>query len=436
MTILIFTSLDSQNSINDISKQKENRITDFYEYVNSDWLIETKISENGIVVNNWGILWDKITEKSIEILSGNTNYDLDEEHLFVLEQMQNFYQSASLNKQYSDERKRVALIQKQYPMLFGILFSEITISDEKEKQINIIINYLKDAYLNKIVNNDKIGNHYREFFLEKLSTMKFEIGAPKLSSFPKISKNGKATVKKNIEVAREYQLQKITSGCNTGWNSPPFETHCFYNFHDNKIKIYAGILYDSHYIEADDFVFAFATIGRTIGHEMTHAFDNVGQNFDKNGNYVNWFEKLFSGALFGKNDLDKTYDSLIKQFNRFTIQDSLHIDGRKTLQENFADLGGVEVSLLALNLFIEDNLNQLCEEDILKMKRYFYIYYAQFWREKATPEFERSTLNRAHTPQKFRLIGPIYNQNEFYDFFEIDKNTEYYIPKNKRISIW
>ena len=169
---------------------------------------------------------------------------------------------------------------------------------------------------------------------------------------------------------------------------------------------------------------------------MTHAFDNVGQNFDKNGNYVNWFEKLFSGALFGKNDLNKTYDSLIKQFNRFTIQDSLHIDGRKTLQENFADLGGVEVSMLALNLFIEDNLNQLCKEDILKMKRYFYIYYAQFWREKATPEFERSTLNRAHTPQKFRLIGPIYNQNEFYDFFEIDKNTEYYIPKNKRISIW
>lgn len=414
----------------------EQEIKDFYEYVNSDWLEETTIPKNGVVVNNWGILWDKITEKSIEILSGNTQYNLDKEHSFTLEQLQNFYKSASLDEHYSDESKRVALIQEQYPLLLGIIFSKITISDEKEKQINIILNFLKEAYRNKIENSDKIGDYYKDFFLEKLSTMKFKIGAPKLSSLPRIPENSKTSVSKNIEAAIEYQQQKINSGFNSGWNSPPFETNCFYNFQDNKIKIYAGILFDSYPAKAGDFPLFFATIGRTIAHEMTHAFDKVGQNYDKNGNYVNWFEKLFSGALFRKNDLDKINDSLIQKFNQYTIQDSLHIDGRKTLQENFADLGGVEVSLLALKLYIEDNLKQFSEEDMLKMKRQFYIYYARFWREKATPEFERSTLNRVHSPQKFRLIGPIYNQDEFYEIFEIDKNSEYYIPKNKRISIW
>jgi predicted metalloendopeptidase len=71
----------------------------------------------------------------------------------------------------------------------------------------------------------------------------------------------------------------------------------------------------------------------------------------------------------------------------------------------------------------------------MAIKSYF-LSYAQFWREKATPEFEISVLKRAHTPQKFRAIGPLYNQNEFYENYHIDGNSRYFISEQRRIRIW
>ena len=68
--------------------------------------------------------------------------------------------------------------------------------------------------------------------------------------------------------------------------------------------------------------------------------------------------------------------------------------------------------------------------------RSFFMTFAQFWREKATSEFEITSLERMHTPQKFRAIGPVYNQDEFYKLFKIDIKSKYYIPDNQRISIW
>ena len=75
------------------------------------------------------------------------------------------------------------------------------------------------------------------------------------------------------------------------------------------------------------------------------------------------------------------------------------------------------------------------EEKSIAIRRYF-LSYTQFWKEKATPEFEISSLKRIHTPQKFRAIGPIYNQDEFYENYLIDIKSKYYIHENLRNSIW
>jgi predicted metalloendopeptidase len=149
------------------------------------------------------------------------------------------------------------------------------------------------------------------------------------------------------------------------------------------VKIYAGTLFAYNFAEQDDFVVLFATIGRTIAHEMTHAFNKTKNKFNKK-------------------DWKNINHSLINQFNQYKIQDRYFVDGKKTLQENFADLGGIEVSLLALKLFMKDNYPQYTETEKSKAIRSFFMTYTQFWREKATSEFEISSLKRLHTPQKFR----------------------------------
>ncbi len=393
--------------------QEKESIVDFYEYVNRDWLNNTTLPENISVVNNWGALWNEIIDKSVEILSNEVHYELDENHQYILVQLQNFYKSTY---EYStSERKRVYLIQKHYPMLFGVIFSKITIPNEKEEQIKELIKYLTYAYREKIKNSNHIEEKNIDFFLSKLDDIQFVIGAPEISYLPKMPKLLVNSLERNIHLSEEYQA-KIKSE-KPYWESPPFETDCRYNYNDNIVKIYAGTLYASNFSDENKTAELFATIGRTIAHEMTHAFDR-------------------SGKRFNKKDWKSINNSLINQFSQYMIQDIYFVDGKSTLQENFADLAGVEVSLLALKLFLKDKSSQYSEKDKYDAIRGYFLAYTEFWKEKATPEFEISTLKRFHTPQKYRAIGPIYNQDEFYEAFEIDKESKYYISDNMRISIW
>jgi len=413
MIVFFIVALIYLSNSNKVLGQESKTITDFYEYANREWLESTTIPENFDVVNNWGILWDEIIDKSIEILSSELKYNLDENYQYILTQLRNFYKSTA---EYSDnKRKRVYLVQKNYPMLFGVVFSKITIPQKKEEKIKEIIEYLRLAYGDKIKNSNNIGEKSRTLFLTILDELQFKIGAPDISSIPVMPLLSANSIEQNIQLSEDYQLK--IKPYKPYWESPPFETDCRYNINDNTVKIFAGFLYATSFNNEDDFPLIFATLGRTIGHEMTHAFDSYGRKF---------YKKYW----------DNITHSLISQFNQYAVQEKYFVDGKKTLQENFADLGGVEVSLLALKLFIRDNFpNYSVEEKSIAYRSYF-ISYAQFWKEKATSEFEISSLKRIHTPQKFRAIGPIYNQNEFYELYDIDIKSTFYIPKNSRIRIW
>jgi len=428
--ILIFVIFIFMNNGNIAIGDEDIEIADFYEHVNNEWLENTIIPENAVVVNNWGILWDKIIDKSIENLSGNSSYILDKKSEYTLQQLKNFYKSTY--KFSDDPRKRVDLVQKNFPMLMGIIFSEITPTPEKKHRIEQVIQYLKIAYAHALENSTKLNKYYKDLFLIKLNSMEFEIGAPDLSNFQQIPILYPDSLEKNIRVSEEYQLTRNE----TDWSTPPFETDCFYNVYDNKIKIYAGTLYDFDWTTDADFPYLLATIGRTIGHEMTHAFDTVGKNYDQDGKKIGGLKKLFAGAGSDKKEWEPIYAALRNQFSNYTVQDSLHVDGEITLQENFADLGGLEISFAALKLYLKENYPHYSEEEYNEVLRNFFIAYAQYWKEKATPEFELSTLDRIHTPQKFRAIGPLYNQDEFYEIFEVDTTSKYFIPKEQRISIW
>ncbi len=425
LTLTFFPALNE-------SYAKDHGISDFYLYANQAWLDSTILPEHVPVVNNWGILWDEITDKSIKILSGDSLYDLDQDHSKTLLQLQNFYTSTSM---YSDNpTKRVRVVQKHFPMLLGVVFSKITLPQHEEAKLRETIKYLSAAYRLKINESNKLGGYHRDLYLGKLEQMQFDLGAPEISTFPEIPSLCVSNYEENIRLAQVYQ-DKVAD-LKSGWRSPPFETDCYYQIQLNRVKIHAGVLYDSRLFEAQEPAYLYATIGRTIAHEMTHAFDNVGRNYDEDGDHINWIEKLFSGAFRSKNEWKKTYTALIKQYSQYSIQDSLFVNGATTLQENIADLGGIEVSLLAFHLYLQDYHPDFSEDEIADQVRQYFINYAHFWREKGTEAFERSTLTRIHTPQKFRAIGPPYNHDQFYEVFEIDHNSKYYIPEQLRVHIW
>ncbi len=404
-------------------------ISDFYQSVNSEWINQTVLPENYVVINQVGILWEEIEKKSIEILSGSLTYELDDQHLYALKQLRSFYNSTSGT--IENPKKRVAEVQKNFPMNFGIIFSKITVTHQKEAMIREIIDYLSLAYRYKIEHTDIIGKGYKKFFLKKLDNLRFEIGAPSISDFPEIPLLSNTSYSDNLKLAKSYktEMEKIQ----TDWRTP-YETDCFYYAGSNKIILYAGMLYD--FDSSDDIIYLFATLGRTIAHEMTHAFDVVGENYDMDGKKMNLLRKTFSGILFSKDNRNAVHQNLIDQFNSYSYHDSLFVDGEVTLQENHADLAGVEVSILALENYLKDKNENISNHEINESLKEYFVQYAGFWKEKSTTEFKIVSYKRVHTPQRFRAIGPVYNQNKFYQLFNINPESEYYIPESKRVSVW
>jgi putative endopeptidase len=412
--------------LNHLNAQKIAFEGDFYEYVVGSWADSIKLEEKIPVINNWGLLWDDIMDKSVEILSTNNNYNLDNQHLELLEKLRVFYSSTA---DYStSKRKRVRLVQETLPMHFGVIFSKVTIDNAKMEIVNQLIDYTKQAYELKINNSDKICDAYRAMFLAKLKNMNFIIGAPDISVLPKLPEFTPEDLKQNVKIAQKLQ-ENMTNESLLLWNNPPFETDCRYNYGSNAVILYAGILYNE---DVSDYSTLFATIGRTIAHEITHAFDETGKDFDKDGNNV----KRSLKSKYTEKQMKTTYNELIDQYDGYYVHKDIKVDGKKTAQENYADLGGIEVSLFALELYQTENFPEKTKKVKDKEIAKYFKEFANFWREKSTVDFVKASVTRMHTPQKFRAIGVIYNQDEFYNLYEVSKSDKYYIPSEQRVKIW
>jgi putative endopeptidase len=121
----------------------------------------------------------------------------------------------------------------------------------------------------------------------------------------------------------------------TEWGMTPQTVNAYYNPNRNEIVFPAGILQPPFFnMDADDAV-NYGAIGMVIGHEMTHGFDNMGRQFDKDGNLRDWWTKEDSKAF---NEHTKM---LVDQYNKYEVLDSTFVNGQLTLGENIADLGGI-----------------------------------------------------------------------------------------------
>ncbi len=408
---------------------------DYYTAVNEDWFNNSIIPDNLPVINNWDLLWQKITDKSIEILKSEHDYKLEKDDLHNLTALRNLYNSLADSSELQSDKSKVYYIQKAFPMYFGVLFSKITISESKRQFINEIISELKKTFIEKIQNTDRLGNYYKKLFISKIEGLNIIVGAPELTEVPILPEFSQTDFPGNEQLIEEHaaKLQKIQYA---KWSQGPFETSCYNIYQQNSIQLYAGILFDLDENNIDDIPYVYATLGRTIAHEMTHSIDAMGQNFDEQGNYVSLFTRFITARGLRKNTLKSVREALITQFSGYTLQDSVYLNGTLMVQENFADLSGFEVACTAMRNYLKEKNDVEGSDDMRQYLTAFFKYYAEFWREKSTAEYELKTAERAHPPQKFRAIGVLYNQDLFYKVINPSEDDLFYIPMEERIKVW
>ncbi len=190
------------------------------------------------------------------------------------------------------------------------------------------------------------------------------------------------------------------------WGMTPPTVNAYYDPQKNDINFPAGILQPPLFSATSDAAPNYGDTGATMGHELTHAFDDEGSQFDAQGNLRNWWTEA------DRKEFDQRAQCVVDQYSGYTIIDDIKINGKLTNGEDLADLGG---TLLAYLAWKEDTKNQKLEPlDDLTPEQRFFVAYGQSWctNERDETKRLRATVD-PHSPEKYRANGVISNMKEF-----------------------
>lgn len=212
------------------------------------------------------------------------------------------------------------------------------------------------------------------------------------------------------EFAKNRDLAKIGKPVDRGeWDMTPPTVNAYYNPQMNDVNFPAGYLQPPFFSATEDDAANYGDMGSTIGHELTHGFDDEGRQFDAKGNLTDWWT-----AEDGKK-FDQRADCMVKQFDAYVPVDNVHINGKLTLGENLADLGGLWLAYLA---WIQDaekaHVDMAAKEEGYTPEQRFMVAYAQQWCTQERPESLRTQLQTdPHAPDEYRTNGILADLPEF-----------------------
>ena len=190
------------------------------------------------------------------------------------------------------------------------------------------------------------------------------------------------------------------------WPYPPMTVNATYNDNENNITFPAGILQPPFYDKRADDAMNFGAIGVVIGHELTHGFDDVGSQFDADGNLRDWW------TANDKKQFEERTSCIRDQYGSFVAVDDLKLNGKLTLGENTADNGGMRIAYMAmLNTFAG---KEPAPVDGLSAEQRFFLGFANVWCGSYTDALSRMLVTiDPHSPPKNRVNGTISNMPEF-----------------------
>ena len=233
--------------------------------------------------------------------------------------------------------------------------------------------------------------------------------------------------------AREFEFRRNVAKLGdpvdeTEWAMPAHVVNAYYHPVRNEIAFPAGILQPPFfYAEADDAV-NYGAIGAVIGHEITHGFDDQGSRFDATGNLRNWWTDD------DRAEFERRADVVALQFDGFAVADDLNVNGRLTLGENIADLGGLSIALEALRATFAGEAPE--EIDGYSAEQRFFLSFGTIWRQNYTDEYLRLLVTTdPHSPSMFRCNGTLANMAEFADAFGVTEGPMSR-PAEERAEIW
>ncbi len=318
--------------------------------------------------------------------------------------------------------------------LLGQIFVQKYFPAEAKKRMDELVNNLQIAFDKRIAQLDWMSDTTKQKAKEKLSAVMKKIGYPdKWKSYDDVNITRNDFYGNMRSIAKhDYKesIAKIGKPVDkTEWGMTAPTVNAYYNPTFNEIVFPAGILQFPFFeLKADDAI-NYGAIGMVIGHEMTHGFDDQGRQYDAQGNLTDWWTKTDAEKFTAK------AKGVIEQYNAYTVLDSLHVNGALTLGENLADIGGLAIAYDAFKLTKQGQSSEKIGGFTPDQR--FFLGYAQVWRIVDRPESLRTRITTdPHSPEEFRVNGPLANFEPFYQAFGVTEKHKLYRSVDQRARIW
>jgi putative endopeptidase len=316
----------------------------------------------------------------------------------------------------------------------GQVYVRKTFSPELKASTLEMVRRIEDAMGERIRALDWMSPETKQQALTKLAGIRNKIGYPDkwrdYSSVTIASADFAGNVVRAEEFERRRDINKVGQPVDHGeWGMSPPTVNAYYNPQMNDINFPAGVLQPPLYDAKIDDAPNYGDTGGTIGHELTHGFDDEGSQFDAKGNLKNWWTKA------DREKFDARTKCVQDQYAQYIVVDDIHINSKLTLGEDVADLGGEILGYIAWKGATKDKDLQPMEG--LTPDQRFFVGFAQWACGNERPEDLRvRAITDPHSPPKYRVNGVVVNMPEFSKAFSCKAGASMRKEPAKVCSVW
>ena len=347
-----------------------------------------------------------------------------------------FYGKALRGQQEIKPRwKRVlGTIEDEAGEAFGQMYVKVAFSPESKAKMEALVKNLGTALKARIEKLEWMSDETKKKAIAKWETFTPKIGYPdKWRDWSGLSTNRDSYIG-NVLAANEFNykwdLSKIGQPVDKSeWGMTPQTVNAYYNPLQNEIVFPAAILQPPFFDPNADDATNYGGIGAVIGHEMTHGYDDQGARFGPTGNFENWWTDEDAKGFAARTG------KLVEQFNGYTTEAGGKVNGKLTLGENIADLGGLNTAYDAMKAATAGKDDP--KTDGLTRDQRFFLNWATVWRRNFTPdELEVRLTTDPHAPANFRAIGTPSNMPAFAEAFGCKAGDAMVRSDDERVVIW
>ncbi|HET9335244.1 MAG TPA: M13 family metallopeptidase [Sphingomicrobium sp.] len=331
-------------------------------------------------------------------------------------------------------RRGIAQVDGRLGEVLGETYVKRYFPAESKAAMEQLVANLKVAAAKRIDANGWMEPATKEAAKAKLARMDVMVGYPdKFRDYSKLEMKADdlyGNVKRSAAFEWDYQLSDLGKPVDRKkWAMSPATVNAYNGGLENKIVFPAGILQAPYFDLSADAAVNYGAIGAVIGHEIMHGFDDQGRKIDATGAIRDWWTPADAERF------KKLTDELGKQYAAYEAAPGVFINPDLTMGENIGDMSGLEVAYEAYKISLGGKPAPVI--DGLTGDQRFFLAFAQAWRgEQRDDAIKTQVASDPHSPRRYRVIGPLRNLDAWYQAFNVQAGSKFYIEPEKRVRIW